>query len=322
MTELTRQFRDVPYELFPGLIDQPLRIDVQGQGANPDQAVAHSFRQRDPSTATLRALDRVAWASMAVDGNRHVITISRTYDPVADTEPCYYLPWIPNYTLGMKLKPSRKVAEGERFAEYQGRDHVDGETWERATAQRAMLQGLADGRRTPRLFFTAMLTGCTVHIDGLPTEPNVYHGNAAAVADPPGALNSAHLPTRKRFQRRLRRIDRALDEGYQRMPWNDGGPSSCVSVLDYDFRRWNNDMLAAKWGHGADLLTDELRAQGAQIKDMRVIVFGMKNLHDHWVFYGQRVYQYRRPNVLANVAWGALGYPPRQIWPGHGHIQL
>lgn len=320
MTELTRHLRDCPYELFPRFVQQPLRIDVCGPDGrrDGDQALDHSYRTRGERGATLRALDRVAWVRLDLDGNRHVATISRIYGELEDAEPCYYLPWIQNRTLGMKLKPSRKIEEDARFDAYPDRPGVDADAVARATAQRDMLRGIDNvERRTPRLFFTAMLTGCSVHIDGDAAQPNVFHGNATRLGNPAGRKSTALMRTRKHFGRRMEETDAVLRHEYQSIRWDDRD-GSCVSVLDYDFRMWGNGALAQKWQHGADLLTDELRDAGARINDMRAVVFGAANLDGAWTFYGQRIYRYR----IGQDPMAFLGYPPQRIWPGHGHIQI
>lgn len=327
MTHLTRQLRDDPEPLFAQLILRPLRILVRGQDLgrfDGDRAVAHSYRVRGHRTASLRALDRVAWARIEEENGCHNITISRTYGELEDAEPCYYLPWIPDHTLGMKLKPSQKLTDQARFDAYV----ADDATRARAAAQRQMLQQIENAEhRAPRLFFTAMLTGCSVHIDGDRTQPNVYHGNAVRKQQASFSKKSfGAMTTRKEFQARMVDTDSSLRRGYRRMPWEHGEESSCVSVLDYDYRFWGNETLAAKWGNGADLLTPELREAGAQVKSMFAVVFGVRDLeNDEWTFYGQRVYSYQRPwveGMAAGAHRGHLGYEPRQIWPGHGHIQL
>jgi hypothetical protein len=57
----------------------------------------------------------------------------------------YWLPWYTSQTYRITLRPSKKNLLNADF------------------------------------FFTAALTGCTVHVDGDPWEPTVYHSNAASL---------------------------------------------------------------------------------------------------------------------------------------------
>lgn len=326
VTILTCRLRDYPYAVLPALAQEPLRIDVLG-GDTANEAMAHSFRMRGERTATLRALDRVAWARIDRDAGRHVVTISRTHGELEEAEPCYYLPWIRDHTLGMKLRPSQKIADDGRFAAYNENDHVDEAVLARATAQRDMLRAIEDDEeRAPRLFFTATLTGCSVHIEGDPTQPNVYHGNADRLTGADGGVLVADMTTRTAYRNRMGEIDAYLRQEYQGIPWAHGGANVSLGACDYDFRMWDHPALAPKWGRGRNLLTRQLREAGGVVRAMNAVVFGTRRRgNNEWIFYGQRVYQYQVTFVngmMPGANFGYLGYPPRQIWPGPGHIQL
>lgn len=85
------------------------------------------------------------------DLNLYVMRISNA--PLSSTAfPVYYLPWAPDATARMKLKPSRKHPTRD------GSGHtVD-----------------------PAVFVTAAVQGCSIFIDGKPEEPVVYHLNATS----------------------------------------------------------------------------------------------------------------------------------------------
>ena len=98
----------------------------------------------------LRGLTGDFMEDYSADAGLYVMQIGR--NPFSATSfPVYYLPYAPNRTTRMKLKPSRKHAR------------VD-------SGSRVM---------DPDVFVTAALQGCSIFVDGTPDAPVVYHLNAA-----------------------------------------------------------------------------------------------------------------------------------------------
>ena len=118
----------------------------------------------DPSLTVfqVKGKNRVLYANIVIDPtaqNRYEVAFNAAR-LTTEWFPVYWLPWQFNQTYRITLKRSKKTP----FAP------------------------------EPRVFFTAALSGCMVHVDGDPWEPTVYHSNARDLAHAPSPTLKTAVP--------------------------------------------------------------------------------------------------------------------------------
>jgi hypothetical protein len=340
MSVHTRNLRDNTAHFLANLNHRAICID-ENPGFNALPTVyGTSKAARDANTESLqvRAPDRICWAHFELRNDPDRFKVHIDHAPQNDYEPCYWLPWSPDKTIRITLKVSRKLTDqtGERKNAYLQRGDLAQATKDHARQKLQVLnQAVLDGGAmlNPRLFLTSMVTGCSVHIEGPPDAPTVYHGNATRAG---GTL--ATLTTRKGYATTANRIRDLLEKEYKHFsrnsPKGNVTQGTGLSMVDYDFQYWQNPTLAQKWNYGMPVLNHigipvpTTAGNEHHVIKMEGAIFGVKDAGTgHWTFYFQQIYSYRE-FAYVHGAWQAAlaanpkprkcGSVPQEFWPGGG----
>ena len=275
-------------------------------------------------------LDRIAFCSInqMASGNIYASVHMDSQPGFRDT-PCYWLPWMKDGIVRIKLRPSRHLqfghqpetnpyqqgtkshgkvgmgqslnGEGVQISDFEKEFH-----WKPRTSNRY--------DQDVRLFFTGMMDGCTTWVAGDPKEPEVYHVNCASY----NATANREL---------LRKGVKGEMEGNQdrmaQMEENFLSSPGEKNVLKKALGSSSNPINSKQLVHNPTALKnfsekDSYNRIGSEavrrivkgerhalykVNKQLYTAFGVKDSSGNWSFYRQTIYQYRK----SDAEWNASG---------------
>lgn len=269
---VTQEFLRDPYEFAQTKVVLP-QLSVQEPGNLKAKAV-----RPDLTFYQVKGENRVLYGNVSrnVSGaNRYDVDFDSA-KLSGDWFAVYWLPWKPDQTYRITLKPSSKALVG------------------------------AD------IFFTAVLTGCTVYVDGDPSEPTVYHSNAQNL---PVAIPEQHKSGAEMYKMlaKTKHMEEQISDSQKALPKS---PSHYLP-RSVDMFRYMPDAL--KPSLIEDLKKDTEAKFGADKGSVAPVlggtVFGKRGSHGVWYFYYQswtRFYYQKNGSLLQTWIVNRC----ERFWPG------
>jgi hypothetical protein len=325
-----------PKSFLKSLGPTPFYIDEPPDYTPGLKQMQHS-RLQPNSAATVIGLDRIAFCAITRTPNRITAGLDMDYKPGKAEIPCYWLPWMRDGIVRIKLKPSKKLIFGHHPKNYvsgvakHGLKVVAGKTIKGQGVQ-VDQENLFDWR--PRLtnpynedvclFFTGMMDGCSTWVAGDPREPEVYHVNCASykVSQETDLLRSTKgqiESQRLRFVQQTNDFKALYHEKHGALP-----KARSANAVDVKLTQHKPATISETGAfHTKELmllrkLVKNIGNQRYKIVKTYYSAFGFK-VDGLWSFYRQTIHEYVAAddqwNLIRNSPTLAVGEAPVKFFP-------
>lgn len=284
----------------------PTAFDIAEPPAySPGLKMMQHTRLEPRKAVSIIGLDRIAFCSIRFNKESGMIhaNLDMDYSPGTFFTPCYWLPWMKDGIVRIKLKPSRLLVNGKapEINPY-GRkmDTVKGgQTMKNAGVQVGDPNGDFEWKprignpydRDVRLFFTGMMDGCSTWAAGDPREPDVYHVNRATAVQQSGLVEKDEGKAQKFALKEMTADFVELHKSQH------AGTKPVLKSSNPVNMKLVADSRAEKI---VDMQSEVVRRliKGPVGNRYKVIkqyytAFGVKDSSGIWNFYRQGIYQYR-----------------------------
>ena len=271
----------------------------------------------EPSKAvSIIGLDRIAFCSIQFKKETGMIhaNLNMDYDPGTFFTPCYWLPWMKDGIVRIKLKRSSLLVDGKapEINPYEKKMSTikGGQTVKSAGVQVVDSTGNFEWKprvgnpydRDVRLFFTGMMDGCSTWAAGDPKEPDVYHVNRATAVQNSGLVakdeGKAQKFALKEMQTDFVELHKIQHHGTKPV-LKSANPVNMKLVADSRAEK----IVEMQSEVVRRLIKGPVGSRYKVVKQY-YIAFGVKDSSDIWNFYRQGIYQYR---LLEKKSFGGKG---------------
>lgn len=282
------------------------------------------MKQHADNTLSILGRDRICWVNVIEEQDRFVAKLRP--EPADKSQLCYWLPWKKDGVVRIKLKPSGKSPDAP-LQDY----HLQSR---RSSGDSSILAGSPAGPDyaardlgrdpDPKLFFTAMMNGCSTWVAGNADQPVVYHINRASYRnDQAGPLVAEH--GNAAGQSALHRIKtEQMEADFTRVQTREKarfqGELGRVTPVEHDIHKFDRDLTDygrakvnalrsrwARWFNGPIRATNQYTS-----------TFGIKR-DGGWVFFAQDIYEYRYLDKFGNFDMKrptqSCAAPPHIVFP-------
>ena len=339
---LTNELLDNTQAFLRRLRSKPFYIE-EPSGYCPGLKVMLHTRLPPGKATSIIGLDRVAFCAVnSLSSGKIFASIDMDCTPGFFDTPCYWLPWMKDGIVRIKLKPSKKLVSGFHPQDNPYQSHEQsrtkigaGKSIKGAGVQIGDLEQEYQWKprvsnpydKDVRLFFTGMMDGCSTWVAGDPREPEVYHVNCATY----------QCKNQEVLMRSGAKGERAVQKGkFEQMKSDFAGIYQQKSLVPRNARSANAvdvDLLQHKPGGLKGKEYNSYFAIGSQtihrlvsgnsqtryrIMKTYYTAFGVKT-NDLWAFYRQTIYEYKAADESWNTMPGtpslSVGEPPVQFFP-------
>lgn len=275
-------------------------------------------------------LDRVAFCSINQMGSGNIYaSIHMDSQPGFRDTPCYWLPWMKDGIVRIKLRPSRHLQFGHQPDSYPHQSKNKGSAkigmGQSLNGQGVQISDFAnDFQWKPRpsnrydqdvrLFFTGMMDGCMTVVSGDPKEPEVYHVNCAsynANANRELLRKGAKGEMEGNQDRMVKMKENFLSspgekDVLKKALGNSSSPLHAKQMVHNPTALKSYDEKDAYNRIGSEAVRQIIKGDKHalyKVNKQLYTAFGVKDSSGNWSFYRQTIYQYRK----ADNAWNSSG---------------
>lgn len=326
-----------PKAFLKSLGPTPFYIDEPPSYSPGLKQMLHTRLPKNSATSII-GLDRIAFCRIDRTPDRIRAVLDMDHRSGSTDIPCFWLPWMRDGIVRIKLRPSKKLIFGLHPKAYGA--GVNGTEGVKVVAGQTIKgQGVQVDPETqfdwkPRhsnpyhedvcLFFTGMMDGCSTWVAGDPREPEVYHVNCASYK----IENETELLRSTKGQvesQRLRFVQQTAD--FKTLYQGKHGvlpKAKSANAVDVKLTQHKPGVVSGAGAFYAKellqlrQLVKNLGNQNHKIVKTYYSAFGFK-VNGLWSFYRQTIHEYVAAdndwNIIRSSPTRAVGESPVKFFP-------